>query len=91
MNKNEFIDAVAVKSGLSKKDTKLAVDAVLDVITDTLAKKDSVAFVGFGTFGVAERAARTARVPGTDKTIEVKATIVPKFKAGKSLKEMVAK
>ncbi|MDX4036423.1 HU family DNA-binding protein [Aliarcobacter skirrowii] len=49
MNKNEFIDAVALKSGLSKKDTKSAVDAVLETITEALAKKDSVAFVGFGT------------------------------------------
>lgn len=91
MNKTEFIDAVSNKSGLSKKDAKSAVDAVLETITETLAKKDNIAFIGFGTFCVAERAARTARVPGTDKTIDVPAATVPKFKVGKALKEAVAK
>ncbi|QKF59198.1 HU family DNA-binding protein [Aliarcobacter lanthieri] len=91
MNKTEFIDAVAVKAGLSKKDAKGAVDAVLEVITEALVKKDSVSFIGFGTFATAERAARVAKVPGTDKTVNVPATTVAKFKVGKSLKEVVAK
>ncbi len=89
MNKNEFIDAVAEKSGLSKKDTKALVDANLEVITEALAKDDSVAFIGFGTFCVADRAARTARVPGTAATVEVPATKVAKFKVGKALKDAV--
>ncbi len=91
MNKTEFIDEVAVKTGLSKKDAKGAVDAVLEVITEALVKKDSVSFIGFGTFATAERAARVAKVPGTDKTVNVPATTVAKFKVGKSLKEVVAK
>lgn len=91
MNKAEFIDAVAAKAGLSKKDAKGAVDAVLETITETLAKKDSVSFIGFGTFSTAERAARVAKVPGTDRTVNVPATTVAKFKVGKALKEAVAK
>ena len=91
MNKAEFIDAVAAKAGLSKKDAKGAVDAVLEVITEALVKKDSVSFIGFGTFATAERAARVAKVPGTDKTVNVPATTVAKFKVGKSLKEVVSR
>ena len=91
MNKAEFIDAVAEKAGLSKKDAKGAVDAVLETITEALVKKDSVSFIGFGTFATASRAARVAKVPGTDKTVNVPATTVAKFKVGKALKEAVAK
>lgn len=91
MNKTEFIDAVAAKAGLSKKDAKGAVDAVLETITEALVKRDSVSFIGFGTFTVAQRAARTAKVPGTTKTVQVPATTVAKFKVGKALKEAVAK
>ena len=91
MNKSEFISAVAEKAGLTQKDAKGAVDAVLETITEVLVKKDSVAFVGFGTFSTAERAARVAKVPGTDKTVNVPATTVAKFKVGKALKEAVAK
>ena len=91
MNKTEFIDEVAVKTGLSKKDAKGEVDAVLEVITEALVKKDSVSFIGFGTFSTAERAARVAKVPGTDKTVNVPATTVAKFKVGKSLKEVVSR
>jgi DNA-binding protein HU-beta len=91
MNKAEFIDAVAEKSGLSKKDAKLSVDAVLDTITEALTKGDSVSFIGFGTFAVSQRAARVAKVPGTGKSVEVPATKVAKFKVGKSLKEAVSK
>ena len=91
MHKIEFIDAVASKTGLTKKDTKTVVDAVLETITETVAKKDSVSFIGFGTFSTSARAAREARVPGTDKTVKVAATTVAKFKVGKALKEAVAK
>ena len=90
MNKAEFIDAVAAKAGLSKKDTKGAVDAVLDTITESLVKREAVSFIGFGTFSTADRAARTAKVPGTDRTVDVAATTVAKFKVGKSLKDAVA-
>ena len=69
---------------------KGAVDAVLDTITETLVKKEAVSFIGFGTFTTADRAARTAKVPGTDKTVNVPATTVAKFKVGKALKEAVA-
>ncbi len=91
MNKDEFIDAVAAKAGLSKKDAKGAVDAVLETVTETLVKRETVSFIGFGTFSTAARAARTAKVPGTDKTVNVPATTVAKFKVGKALKEAVAK
>ena len=90
MNKNEFIDAISTKTGLTKKDTKAAVDAILETITETLAKKDSVSFIGFGTFPVKKRDARTARVPGTDKTVDVPATTVAKFKVGSNLRTKVA-
>ena len=91
MNKAEFIDAVAAKAGLSKKDAKGAVDAVLDTITEALVKKDSVSFIGFGTFSTAARAAREATVPGTTRKVQLPATTVAKFKVGKALKEAVAK
>lgn len=89
MNKAEFIDAVAEKTGLSKKDSKLALDATLETITGALSKGDSVSFIGFGTFSVSKRAARTARVPGTGAEVKVPATTVAKFKVGKSLKDSV--
>lgn len=91
MNKAEFVDAIAGKAGLSKKDAKGAVEAMIEVITETLAKKETVSFIGFGTFTTSERAARTAKVPGTDRTVDVPATTVAKFKVGKALKEAVAK
>ena len=91
MNKAEFIDAVAEKAGLSKKDAKGAVDASLETLTETLSKGDSVSFIGFGTFSTADRAERTARVPGTGKEVKVPATRVAKFKVGKALKDAVAK
>lgn len=91
MNKIEFIDAISTKTGLTKKDTKAVVDAVLETITETLAKGEQVALIGFGTFSVKARNARTAKVPGTDKTVDVPATTVAKFKVGKALKLKVAK
>lgn len=89
MNKSEFIDAVAEKSGLSKKDSRALVDANLEVITEALAKGDNVQFVGFGTFEVVARAARTARVPGTGATVEVPAKKSVRFKVGQILKNSV--
>ena len=90
MNKIEFIDAVASKTGLTKKDTKAALDAVLETITETLAKKDSVSFIGFGTFSTSARAAREATVPGTTRKVQLSATTVAKFKAGSNLRTKVA-
>ena len=91
MNKVEFIDALATKANLTKKDAKVALESVLEVITETLAKKEQITFVGFGTFATSARAARIATVPGTAKKVEVPATTAIKFKAGKSLKKSVAK
>ena len=91
MNKAEFIDAVAAKAGLSKKDAKGAVDAVLDTITEALVKKDSVSFIGFGTFSTSARAAREATVPGTTRKVQLPATTVAKFKVGSNLRTKVAK
>jgi DNA-binding protein HU-beta len=90
MKKAEFIDAVAEKTGLSKKDTAGALEAMLETIQGALVKKKSISFIGFGTFSTTERAARTARVPGTDKIVNVAATTAVKFKVGKKLKEAVA-
>ncbi|MBR8463897.1 HU family DNA-binding protein [Campylobacter sp. faydin G-24] len=90
MKKAEFIQAVADKAGLSKKDTLKAVDATLETITTLLEKGDSVSFIGFGTFSTADRAARKARVPGTKKVIDVPASKAVKFKVGKKLKDAVA-
>ncbi len=89
MNKNDFIDIVAEKSGLTKKDSKAALDAVLETITETLSKGDSVSFIGFGTFSTSMRAERIARVPATGAEVKVPATKVAKFKVGKALKEAV--
>ncbi len=91
MKKSDFIQAVAEKAGLSKKDTQKVIDAALDVITEALKKGDDVAFIGFGTFTTTMRAAREAKVPGTNKVVKVPATKVVKFKVGKKLKEAVAK
>lgn len=91
MTKAEFITAVAAKSGMTKKDTEAAISAVIDTITDTLAKGEKIQLVGFGTFEVRERAAREGINPQTKKKIKIKATKVPAFKAGSALKEAVAK
>ena len=90
MKKADFIQAVAEKAGLSKKDSLKVVDAALEVIQNALVAGDSVSFIGFGTFGTADRAARKARVPGTKKVIDVPASKAVKFKVGKKLKEAVA-
>ncbi len=91
MKKADFIQAVAQKAGLSKKDSQAAIDATLETISDALATKKSVSFIGFGTFSTSPRAARKARVPGTDRIVDVPATTAVKFKVGKKLKEAVAK
>ena len=85
MNKTELIDAVAAKAGLSKVDAKKALDAVLDSIAEAVKGGDKVALVGFGTFSVTERAARTGRNPQTGATIEIAAKKSVKFKAGAGL------
>ncbi|QCD52666.1 MULTISPECIES: HU family DNA-binding protein [unclassified Campylobacter] len=89
MKKAEFIQAVAEKAGLSKKDSLKAVDAALETIKEALTAGGSVSFIGFGTFSTADRAARKARVPGTKKVIDVPASKAVKFKVGKKLKEAV--
>ncbi len=92
MTKTEFSAAVAEKAGLSKKDAASAVDAVLELIGDTLAKGDKLTFVGFGTFEVRDRAEREGRDPrNPGKTIHIPAKKVPAFKAGKELKSKVEK
>jgi len=90
MNKTELIATVAEKAELSKKDAEKAVNAVLESITESLKAGDKVALVGFGTFDVKQRTARTAKNPRTGATVEVPASRVPGFKAGKALKDAVA-
>lgn len=91
MTKAELVTSVAAKAGLSKKDSEKALAAVVDSITEALAKGESVQLVGFGTFEVRERAARTGINPRTKEKIEIAATNVPAFKAGKALKDAVSK
>ena len=87
MNKSEFIQAMSEKSGLTVKDATTALNATLEVIQESLQKGESVSLVGFGTFEVKERAARTGRNPQTKQPIEIPASKAPSFKAGKPLKE----
>ena len=89
MNKTELIDAVADEAEVSKAEAGRAVDAVISSITTALKKGDSVTLVGFGTFQVRKRAARTGRNPKTGDTIKIKASKNPAFKAGKALKDAV--
>ena len=89
MNKRELTDAVASAAGLAKADAARAVDAVLGSISDALGQGDSVSLVGFGTFSVKHRAARQGRNPRTGETIQIAATSVPGFKAGRALKDAV--
>ncbi|MBQ2967975.1 MAG: HU family DNA-binding protein [Clostridia bacterium] len=86
MNKTELIDAVAKKAELSKKDAEKAINAVMDAVKDALAEGDKVQLVGFGTFEVKERAARTGINPRTKAKIEIPASKAPVFKAGQGLK-----
>ncbi len=89
MNKVELIAAVAEKAGLSKKDAEKAVAAVVSSIEGALASGDKVQLIGFGTFEVRERAARTGRNPQTKETIEIAASKQPVFKAGQALKNAI--
>jgi DNA-binding protein HU-beta len=89
MNKAELIDAVSGQSGLAKAEATRAVEAVFETITTALRSGDSVALLGFGTFVVKARAARSGRNPRTGETIAIAACKVPDFKAGKALKDAV--
>ena len=90
MNKTELVAAVAAKTGLSKKDADAAVAAVFASVTDAMAKGDKVQLIGFGTFEVRARSAKTARNPRTGETMEIPEMKVPAFKAGKAFKDAVA-
>lgn len=89
MNKSELIDAVAASADLSKAAAGKALDAVIETITGAMKAGDSVVLVGFGTFAVTDRPARTGRNPQTGASIEIAAAKKPSFKAGKALKEAV--
>ena len=91
MNKTELVDAIAKETGLSKKDSDAALKAFVDTVTKALKKKDKVQLVGFGTFETAKRAARSGKNPQTGAAIKIPASIAPKFKAGKALKDAVNK
>lgn len=89
MNKSELIDAVAADADISKADAGRAVDALVNTVSGALKTGDSVTLVGFGTFLVRDRAARTGRNPKTGEVLQIKASKVPAFKAGKALKDAV--
>lgn len=89
MNKSELIDAVAAAADISKAKAAQAVDGMTSAVTDALGKGDQVTLVGFGTFSVRERAARTGRNPRTGEEIKIAAAKIPAFKAGKALKDAV--
>ena len=89
MTKQDFVDAVADKAGISKREAGAAVDAVLDSITDALRSGDAVTFTGFGKFSTSARAARMGVNPRTGEKVHIAATTVPKFTAGSALKAAV--
>jgi DNA-binding protein HU-beta len=89
MNKSELIDAVASQADMTKADATKAVDAFIGVVTNALKEDDQVTLVGFGTFLVRQREARSGRNPRTGETIQIAASKVPSFKAGKALKDAV--
>ncbi len=91
MNKTELVAAMADKADLSKKDAEAALKAFTDVVAEALKKDDKVQLVGFGTFEVSKRAARTGRNPQTGAEMKIAASKAPKFKAGKALKDIVNK
>lgn len=91
MTKAELVTAVAEKAEITKKDAEKALTAVIDSITESLAKGEKIQLVGFGTFEVRDRAAREGINPQTKKKIKIAATKVPAFKAGRALKDAVAK
>ena len=87
MNKAEFISAVSEAAGSSKSDATAHVEAMIDVVTNTLKSSNEVALVGFGTFKAKKREARTGRNPRTGESIQISASVVPSFKAGKAFKD----
>ncbi|HPE60838.1 MAG: HU family DNA-binding protein [Thiothrix sp.] len=89
MNKTEMIDAVSAKSGLTKADADRAYKAFVEVITEELIKGEQVSLIGFGTFLVRERQARSGRNPRTGETISIESAKIPAFKAGKAIKDAV--
>jgi len=89
VTKSEFVDQVADRAGLSKKDAAGAVDAVLDTIENTLSRGSEITFSGFGKFSVSQRSAREGRNPATGERIHIAASTVPKFTAGAALKKAV--
>ena len=89
MNKVELVEAMAKKTGLSKKDAEKALNAFVDVVNETLAKGEKVQLIGFGTFDVKSRAARVARNPRTGAELKIAASKAPAFKPGKALKDKV--
>ncbi|AIA76015.1 MULTISPECIES: HU family DNA-binding protein [Halomonadaceae] len=89
MNKSELIEAIAASADIPKAAATRALDAMVESVTDSLKKGESVSLVGFGTFAIKERAARTGRNPQTGQPIEISAAKVPSFKAGKALKDAV--
>ena len=91
MNKTELIAAVSEKTGVSKKDCEKTISAMLDQVAESLAQGDKVQIVGFGSFEGKERQARTGRNPKTGEAVEIAASKAPVFKAGKALKDTVAK
>jgi len=91
MKKSELISAVAEKSGLSKKDVSVVIDATIETIQEALKEGKKVSFIGFGSFEVVTRAPRVAKVPGTNKEIQIPETKSVKFKASKKLKESLNK
>ncbi|MDA8194396.1 MAG: HU family DNA-binding protein [Thermaerobacter sp.] len=91
MNKSDLVTEVAERAGMTKKDAERAVNAVVETIEGALTKGDRVSLVGFGTFEVRERAARTGRNPRTGEALEISGSRIPAFKAGKSLKDSISK
>jgi DNA-binding protein HU-beta len=89
MNKAELVAAMAEKSSVSKKDTEAVLKAFTEVVAEELKKGEKIQLVGFGTFEVSERAARTGRNPQTGKEMKIAASKAPKFKAGKALKDLI--
>ncbi len=89
MKKNEMISAISQKTGLSKKDSEKALAAFMDTVIETLAAKDKVQLAGFGTFEARERAARKGINPLTKAPIDIAASVVPAFKAGKLFKDAI--
>jgi DNA-binding protein HU-beta len=89
MNKTELVTEIAEKAGTSKKEAEVVLRAFTDVVTEQLKKGEKIQLVGFGTFEVAERSARTGRNPQTGEEMQIAASKAPKFKAGKALKDAV--